>query len=202
MLAARHCSHMTYAGTVPAGPESNAMDELSSAEVALAALVPVLSTITDEMAHLPTPCDGFDVAGLGDHLVGTVTMVGDSASADLPAVQAQPIAIRVARTAEAAIEAWRRRGIDGDAVFAGRTMPAGLALGVLSVELVVHGWDFAQAVHRPLPIAAAHADFVLTLARQIITPESRRTAGFDEPVPVTTDALALDRLVAFTGRRP
>lgn len=197
-----NCSQVSYAGKDTDRQEFLGMDELSSAEVALAALVPVLGTITVDMLHLPTPCEGFDVAGLADHLVGTVTMVGDSAGVDVSVTDGRPIDVRVADAAETTIEAWRRRGTDGDVVFAGHVTAARLALGVLSIELVVHGWDFAQALHRPLPITAAHADFVLGLARQIITPDSRRTAGFDEPVPVTTDAAALDRLVAYTGRHP
>ena len=47
-----------------------------------------------------------------------------------------------------------------------------------------------------------HAEHVLAMAHQTITPESRRIAGFDQPIPVRDDASALDRLVAFTGRDP
>jgi len=178
------------------------MDELVSAERALVAVGPVLAAAVGENLHLQTPCPGFDVAALADHLVGTVTLVGEAAGARVFVTQNAGIETRIAQTTNSVIKAWRSRGMAGDAMFAGRVMPAHLALGVLSVELVVHGWDFAQALARPLPITAAHADFVLSLARRIITPESRRTAGFDPQVPVTTDAEALDRLVAFTGRHP
>jgi uncharacterized protein (TIGR03086 family) len=183
------------------------MNELSSAQTALSTLRQVLRVITPDDLELPTPCPGFDVAALGDHLVGTVRMVGVAAGAESAWTEdadrgTDGIEARVTASAEAVIDAWRCRGTDGEVVFANRTMPARLALGVLSVELVVHGWDFAQALHQPLPIAAAHADFVLDLARHIITPSSRKTAGFDDPVTVTTDAVALDRLVAYTGRVP
>ncbi|TXI49922.1 TIGR03086 family metal-binding protein [Mycolicibacter arupensis] len=181
------------------------MDELARAQLALAALRPVLAGLTDQQLRLPTPCPGFDVAALGDHLTGTIAMVGAAAgAAPLPpgAADDAGMAARVAGTATTAIEAWRRRGTAGEAQFGDRLMPAALALGVLSIELVVHGWDFAQALHRPFVIAAEHSTFVLGLARRIITPESRRTAGFDDPVTVGTDAAALDRLVAYTGRRP
>ncbi|SPM33976.1 ArsR family transcriptional regulator, partial [Mycobacterium rhizamassiliense] len=43
---------------------------------------------------------------------------------------------------------------------------------------------------------------VLALARDIIRPEFRGGAGFDDPVDVPADARALDQLVAFTGRNP
>ena len=54
------------------------MNELASAETALAAVGPVLAVAVGENLHLPTPCPGFDVAALADHLVGTVTMVGEA----------------------------------------------------------------------------------------------------------------------------
>ncbi|MCT7372246.1 TIGR03086 family protein [Mycolicibacterium llatzerense] len=193
---------MADAGRSEARQESPLVNELSSAETALNAVGPVLAAAVGENLRLPTPCPGFDVAELADHLVGTVTMVGDAAGAHVFVSPNLDVEARISQAATSVIEAWRRRGTSGDAVFAGRVMPAHLALGVLSVELVVHGWDFAQALARPLPITAAHADFVLSLAHRIITPDSRRTAGFEQPVAITTDAEAMDRLVAFTGRHP
>lgn len=179
------------------------MDELASAQMALTALRPVLRDLTDHQLRLPTPCPGFDVATLGDHLTGTIAMVGAAAASWPPEeMDGVGLAARVERAAATAIDVWRRRGTGGDTVFNGRPMPAPLSLGVLSIELVVHGWDFAQALHRPLAISAEHSTFVLDLARRIITPDSRRTAGFDNAVAVGTDAAALDRLVAYTGRRP
>ena len=87
-------------------------------------------------------------------------------------------------------------------MFSGRTLPAQLALGILSLELVVHGWDFAVALHRPLDVSDAHAAFVLGLAQQTLTAESRVVAGFDPPVEVAAGAPELDQLIAFTGRDP
>ena len=61
---------------------------------------------------------------------------------------------------------------------------------------MVHGWDFAVALDRPLDVSDGRAAHVLGLARQTLTTESRITAGFDPPVPVLADASALDQLVA------
>jgi hypothetical protein len=97
---------------------------------------------------------------------------------------------------------WCRRGLTSDVVFGGRTLHAHLALGILSLELVVHGWDFAMAIHRPLDVSDAHAAHVLTLARQTLNPQSRITAGFDPPVRVPANASPFERLIAFTGRDP
>ncbi|AWT55325.1 TIGR03086 family metal-binding protein [Mycolicibacterium smegmatis] len=178
------------------------VNELSSARTALAALTPIVATIGDDDLHLATPCAGFDVSALCDHLVGTVAMVGAAADAGFGASGTGSAGSRVIQSAEAVIALWHRRGTDGEVVFAGRTMTAGLALGVLSIELVVHGWDLATALGLHLPIAAAHAEYVLGLARAIITPQSRITAGFDPPIPVGDDDAAMNRLIAFTGRTP
>jgi hypothetical protein len=43
---------------------------------------------------------------------------------------------------------------------------------------------------------------VLGLARNVITPQGRTRAGFDDPIEVPGDAGSLDRLLAFTGRQP
>jgi hypothetical protein len=62
--------------------------------------------------------------------------------------------------------AWRQRGLTGDVVFSGRTLPAHLALGILSFELVVHGWDFAVALHRPFHVSKPGGDNVVHIRRR------------------------------------
>jgi hypothetical protein len=42
----------------------------------------------------------------------------------------------------------------------------------------------------------------MALAHNIITPEGRSSAGFDDPIELPADARALDRLDAYTGRNP
>lgn len=75
-------------------------------------------------------------------------------------------------------------------------------VGVLSIEFLVHAWDYAEAVGREVTAPESLSDYVLGLAHKIITPEGRVNVGFDDPIDVPTDAGALDRLVAYTGRRP
>ena len=48
----------------------------------------------------------------------------------------------------------------------------------------------------------ALSDYVMGLAKTIITPQGRTNVGFDDPVDVAADAGALDRLIAYTGRQP
>jgi hypothetical protein len=46
------------------------------------------------------------------------------------------------------------------------------------------------------------SDYVMGLAKTIITPQGRTNVGFDDPVDVAADAGALARLIAYTGRQP
>lgn len=178
------------------------MDELLSAEQALAALRRVLAGVRTDDLHRWTPCPDFDVVELTRHLVGTVSLVGRAGGAEITPRSWPSVEVRVCEPASRVIDAWRRRGLHGDVDFGGRVMPARLALGVLSLELVVHGWDIAAAIARPLPISADHTRYVLGLARQIISPVSRPIVGFADPVQVADEANALDELVGFTGRCP
>jgi uncharacterized protein (TIGR03083 family) len=43
----------------------------------------------------------------------------------------------------------------------GELVPADVALGILLGELVVHGWDIAQALQRPWPIDPGHVALIL-----------------------------------------
>jgi uncharacterized protein (TIGR03086 family) len=105
---------------------------------------------------------------------------------------------QVIAAARPALDAWRRRGLDGTA--GSRETPAKVLAGILSIEFLVHGWDYAQATGRPFDAPDSLTDYVYDLTRKIITPEGRKTVGFDDPVDVPDDAAPLQRLLAFTGR--
>jgi uncharacterized protein (TIGR03086 family) len=177
------------------------MNEFTSTEQALAAVRRVAQTIGPDDLHRPTPCPDWDVTALGGHLVDTLSRLG--AAAGIPTdAHGDSIDQRLQRVTAPILAGWRRRGLTDDVVFSGRTLPARHALGIMSLELVVHGWDLAVALDRPLDVSDTLAAHVLCLAQQTLTEESRVTAGFNPPVPVSANAGALVRLVAFTGRDP
>ena len=178
------------------------MDEFTSAEQALVVARHVTQAIGPDDLHRCTPCREWDVQALADHLVDTIAHLAAAADIETAAPDGDSIDQRIQQLTQPILADWRRRGLINDVVFSGRTLPAHLALGILSLELVVHGWDFAVALDRPLHVSDAHAAHVLGLAQQTLTAQSRATAGFDPPVPVPDSAGALDRLIAFTGRDP
>jgi uncharacterized protein (TIGR03086 family) len=112
-----------------------------------------------------------------------------------------PVEEQVAVTAEAALAAWRRRGLDGSVAVGRSTLPASLAVEIIPLELLVHGWDIARATGGEIDVPAEVAGYVLGRARELIT-EDKRGRSFAAEVPAGPTATALQRLIAFTGRVP
>jgi uncharacterized protein (TIGR03086 family) len=183
------------------GPDAPPTDELAGAEAALAVLVQVLHHISSDELSKKTPCSEFDVAQLTEHLLGSITMLGGAAGAEVPDRDATETPERqVIAAARPALDAWHGRGLDGTVAIGPNELPAAMVAGILAVEFLVHAWDYATATGRTVQVAEPLAEYVLGLAQTIITPEGRVRAGFDEPVEVADSAPALQRLIAFTGR--
>lgn len=184
------------------GPDSPPTDEFHSAEAALGVLQRVLHPIGRDELSRQTPCNEFDVAGLTDHLLKSITSVGGAVGAEFPPrADDESVERQVIATARPALDALRRHGLDRTATLGGNEVPVRVLAGILSIEFLVHGWDYSMATGHPLDVADSMADYVLGLAEKIITPQGRLAVGFAEPVEPPADAGPLDRLVAFTGRR-
>ncbi len=185
------------------GPDAPPTDELASAEASLKILQQVMHGIASDDLKRQTPCREFDVAALTDHLLNSITLLGGAAGAQLPernhddSVEQQIIA-----AARPALDAWHRRGLDGTVPFGDNQAPAQFMAAILSLEFLVHAWDYASAINRPIDAPDSLTDYVAALAQRIITPEGRARAGFDDPVDVAAHVSKLDRLAAFTGRVP
>ncbi|WP_441963553.1 TIGR03086 family metal-binding protein [Mycolicibacterium houstonense] len=179
------------------------MDELDSAEATLDVLQRVLHGITPDDLSRRTPCREFDVAGLTDHLLTSITLIGSAAGAQLPDRDQQAsVEDQVISAARSAVAAWRRRGVTGTVPFGDGEMPAAVMARILSMEFLVHAWDYARATGQAVEVSDEAPEQVLAWSRAVLTPEGRVRAGFDDPVEIADDAPALDRLLAFTGRRP
>jgi uncharacterized protein (TIGR03086 family) len=79
-------------------------------------------------------------------------------------------------------------------------MPASMAAGILSLELLIHAWDFAVATGRQVTVSDEVVGYVLGLAEQVISPQAREGGSFAAAVEVGPDAHLLERLIAFSGR--
>lgn len=188
----------------PAAPGATPpIDELSSAEASLTELQRVLQTIAADDLGKQTPCKEFDIEGLTDHLMNSITTIGGMAGAEIPSRNsADSVERQVILAARPAVDAWRTRGLEGGVRLGDNEVPAALLAGILSIEFLIHAWDYAQATGQTVQPSEELSNFVFGLARKIITPQGRSSVGFDDPVDVSDDAPVFDRLIAFTGRAP
>jgi uncharacterized protein (TIGR03086 family) len=183
------------------GPDPRPTDELASAEASLAVLRAVLHPISNDDWSKQTPCREFDVRKLTDHLMNSITLIGGAAGAQLPPRdENDSVERQVVLAARPALDAWHDRGLEGTVKLGPNEGPAKVFAGILSLEFLVHAWDYAKATGHVVKAPDALSDYVLELAQNIIT--DRSGPGFDEPVPMPDDANPLERLVAYTGRQP
>ena len=191
-----------------AGPDEWAaapdpLDELSCAEATLAVLQHVLRGLDASDLSKQTPCKEYDVSQLADHLMRSLTIIGTAVGAQLPPRDSDaPLETQAADAAQAVLEAFRRRGLDGTVELNSDQVPAAVPVGILSLEFLVHAWDFAIAAGHQVVVSEPVSEYVLGVAGRVITPAARGYAGFAEPMAVGSFAPVLDRLIAFTGRRP
>lgn len=186
------------------GPDSPPTDELQSAEATLGVLQQVVHTLASDDLTKQTPCTEFDVSGLTDHLLSSITALGNMVDADFSSLpdDTESVERRIIGAARPALDAWHRHGLQGEVSLGQRAMPANVAVAVFSLEFLVHAWDYAVAVGRQVDAPDSLSEYVLGLAHKLIQPAQRGAGGFDPPVSVSDDAPVLDRLVAFTGRNP
>lgn len=185
------------------GPHSPPTDELHSAEDTLGVLQRVVHPIADDDLLRQTPCTEFNVSQLTAHLLKSVAGLGGMVGAEIPeSDEGDSVERRVIAAARPAVDAWHRHGLDGTVPFGKGELPAKSACAILSIEFLVHAWDYAMAVGHDVNAPEPLSEYVLGLAREVIRPETRRGAGFDDPVDVPDDAGALEKLVGFTGRNP
>jgi uncharacterized protein YndB with AHSA1/START domain len=133
------------AGTDEWAAAPQELDAIKAAEATLAVCQHALRGIPETDYHNGTVCTEFDITQLTDHLIGSVTSLGGAAGAEFSQAGGATLEARVAAAGQAALEAWNARGIDGTVKVGTNEMPATVALSILSIEFLVHAWDFAQA---------------------------------------------------------
>ncbi len=173
---------------------------LVAAEAALAVLQPVLRNLTTEDRPKQTPCDEFTCHQLVEHLFGSLTQLGAMAGADVVNPEQGSLENRISVMAEQVLTAWRSVDLDGTVPGPGGSqLPASLAAGILSIELVLHGWDVAEASGQRLHISDELVTYVRGLAEAVV-PDGRERGAFAGEVAPAPDASAVDRLAAYAGR--
>ena len=115
--------------------------------------------------------------------MNSITVIGGAAGAELPERDpTDSVERQVVAAARPALDAWHRRGLDGTVAFGDNEAPARMMAGILSLEFLVHAWDYAMAMGSTANVPDSLADYVMGVAQGVITPQGRTTAGFDDPV--------------------
>jgi uncharacterized protein (TIGR03086 family) len=163
----------------------------------------------------PTPCPGYDVAGLVDHLVeagrraaalgrGQVPPAGDES----PHVELADAPGLLRRAAGEAARAWGEESRLSSAFTMpwGQEYPGSALVGMYLAELAAHAWDLARATGQLDRLDGSLAVPALRGARAMIKPAYRDAAGpgspFGAEMPPPPGADDWERFIAFTGRYP
>ncbi|GAC1639429.1 MAG: TIGR03086 family metal-binding protein [Chloroflexota bacterium] len=194
-------------------PAAAPIDRLTRA---LDATGQLIAAVTDDQWSNPTPCPGWNVRALVNHLVvGNQTVA--SILRDEP--QPPPETLREMRTVDRLgddpLAAYRAAGDALVTAFSEPSVldrvvrvpvgpvPGAVLLHLRITELLVHGWDLACATGQPPRLPDDLAEEELAFARGPQAPDVPRTGHpFGPPQSVDAEAPAIVRLVAYLGRQP
>jgi uncharacterized protein (TIGR03086 family) len=172
-----------------------------AAEAALAAIQPVLRALTPQDQPKPTPCADFTAHEVAVHLLGSLVKVGALAGATLTIPQSGSLETEVSTLTGQAVEAWRGVDLTGTLPTPqGGEAPAALLASILPLELLLHGWDLAQASGQKLSVSDEVVTYIHDLSRDIIT--QGRGSLFADEVTAEPGSTAIERFAAFAGRVP
>lgn len=195
----------TPTGTAPAIPE------LALIERSIGYTRVSLATAARTPPTVPTPCRGWDLRALLDHMVEsmvTLEEAGRAGSIDLAVPPTPPHPVADA-TLTGVVGELSTRACDlmgawssGDRLVsvAGSPLRAGVLAAAGALEIAVHGWDVAQACgcDHPLPEPLA-ADLLAYLP--LLVQRGDRPSRFAPPLRVPESAPPSVRLLGALGRR-
>lgn len=187
------------------------MDTIQQLEVIFADAERIGDGIGPDDMDRPSPCADFRVRELFGHMIAGASQFAPQLRGGQPTGTPPDVGGMTSAEASAAF----RAALD-DLLAAAKapgafdrtvTLPFGAVPGevlarFLTVDGMVHTWDLARASGQRYAPSDELAGEVLATARALIAPPMRDGDTFKDEVEAPAGASNLDRLVAFTGRRP
>jgi len=177
--------------------------------VAARRIAGLVDAVGDDALGRPTPCEGYAVGDLLDHIAGAA--VAFTAAAVKQPLDGGPRGdaanlgddwrTRIPQEVLGLAEAWRSpHAWTGMTAAGGVDLPGDLAGVVALDELVIHGWDLAKATGQDPAYDGPGLEAVYATVAKF------RASGieglFGPPVTVPDDAPLLDRILGLAGRDP
>lgn len=183
-------------------------DPLDDIQRALRATATIVDGIGPHLLDDPTPCAGWTVRDVANHLVGGMqvfaALLGSGDADEDPTRDwiGDDLAAAYAAAADADRAAWSAPGaLDGEVALSFATLPATLAGIIHLTELVVHGLDLAVATGREEQVDEGLAADLLGRMRAMGGIDAFRAPGFfGVELPTSPADPAHRQLLAYVGR--
>ncbi|WP_188190535.1 TIGR03086 family metal-binding protein [Nonomuraea sp. SYSU D8015] len=170
-----------------------------------------LRVVTPATLCRPTPCAGWSLDKLLDHVNDSLRTLNEAATGHISPRTRKIGRLRRARAGNPAL-VLRDDATEVLGVWVGtlahdvisvhdRHLTSPMVAAVGAIEIAVHGWDVARTCGEHRPIPSLMAEELLDLARLFIT-QADRPARFAARLTVPADAPAQDHLLAYLGRDP
>jgi uncharacterized protein (TIGR03086 family) len=176
---------------------------------ALQATRHIVAGIGDDQWHEPTPCPDWDVRGLLNHIVAgnkwvrplvegeTIAAVGDRLDGDQ--LGHSPLMAYEASAADADRAFCEGAAMDAPCAVSYGPVPGAVFCGHRFVDVLVHGWDLAEATGQDTTLDPELVEAGL----EVVGPERELLAAsgsFGSPFDPGDDADPQTRLLAWLGR--
>jgi len=155
----------------------------------------------------PTPCEGWDVWTLVNHIVtGNLLLTSVMTGAPPPDRTVDHLGADPLGAYRESVRAFRDAGSAEGALDRVYASPLGEVAGELLVharinELLVHGWDVAHATDQPADLDPDLAEEALAMWQARLRGPRPAGGPFGAAQPTPPEADAVDRLVSFLGRQ-
>ncbi|WP_238783505.1 TIGR03086 family metal-binding protein [Streptomyces monomycini] len=160
----------------------------------------LVDAVPREALERPTPCDGWTVRQLIDHMTWENLMI-TAIARDAPRTDQDADHAAAFRESVAGLRAAFTGSGMPERTYGPYEAPGALFAQQAAVELLAHGWDLARALGAPTGLAPEVADEVLAAARGIYGAAPRTEGGSFAPErPAPGGAGGADRLAAYLGR--
>jgi len=163
----------------------------------------VVANLTADDLDRPTPCREFTVRGVLEHMIGGATLFAAAYRGETPS---EPDVSDVLAGFGPALENLFGALTAPGALDQKIAAPFGEADGedfarYIALDGIIHGWDLATATGQPYNPPDDLVAEIETYARRAVDP-LRDGDAFAAAVDAAPDATPIERLAAFTGRRP